>query len=66
MGKWKGLKKNLFKEKSKLKLFDLSIDSKELNDLSSKFPEVVSELEEYLKEAHSTPYLDNFIIPSLE
>ena len=49
MGKWKGLKKNLFKGKSKLELFDLSIDPKELNDVSTKFPEVVFELEEYLK-----------------
>ncbi|MFL2666272.1 MAG: arylsulfatase [Flavobacteriaceae bacterium] len=66
MGKWKGLKKDLLKGKSELKLFDLSIDPKELNDLSSKFPEIVSELEDYLKEAHSTPDLKNFIIPSLE
>jgi arylsulfatase len=66
MGKWKGLKKDLLKGKSELKLFDLSIDPKELNDLSSKFPEIVFEMEDYLKEAHSTPDLENFIIPSLE
>ena len=66
MGKWKGLKKNLFKGKSELQLFDLSKDLKELNDLSEEFPEIVSILEGYLKEAHTTPYLENFIIPSLE
>jgi len=66
MGKWKGLKKNLFKEKSKLQLFDLSKDVKELNNLSKEFPEIVSILEGYLREAHTTPYLENFRIPSLE
>ena len=66
MGKWKGVKNNLFKNPSKLKLFDLSYDEKELNDVSSKNPEIVKELEQKLKEAHSTPYLKEFIIPSLE
>ena len=53
MGKWKGLKKDLLKGKSELKLFDLSIDPKELNDLSSKFREIVSEMEDYLKRRKS-------------
>jgi len=66
MGKWKGVRNNLFKNPSKLKLFDLSYDEKELNDVSSKNPEIVKELEQKLKEAHSTPYLKEFIIPSLE
>jgi len=60
------VKNNLFKNPSKLKLFDLSYDEKELNDVSSKNPEIVKELEQKLKEAHSTPYLKEFIIPSLE
>ena len=66
MGKWKGVKNNLFKNPSKLKLFDLTSDEKELNDVSLKNPEIVNELEQKLSEAHSTPYLKQFIIPSLE
>ena len=66
MGKWKGVKNNLFKNPSKLKLFDLLSDEKELNDVSLKNPEIVNELEQKLSEAHSTPYLKQFIIPSLE
>ena len=66
MGKWKGVKNNLFKNPSKLKLFDLTYDEKELNDVSLKNPEIVNELEQKLSEAHSTPYLKQFIIPSLE
>ena len=66
MGKWKGVKNNLFKNPSKLKLFDLTSDEKELNDVSLKNPEIVNELEQKLNDAHSTPYLKEFIIPSLE
>lgn len=66
MGNWKGVKNNLFKNPSKLKLFDLLSDEKELNDVSLKNPEIVNELEQKLSEAHSTPYLKQFIIPSLE
>lgn len=66
MGKWKGVKNNLFKNPSKLKLFDLTYDEKELNDVSLKNPEIVNELEQKLSDAHSTPYLKQFIIPSLE
>ena len=66
MGNWKGIKNNLFKNPSKLKLFDLLSDEKELNDVSLKNPEIVNELEQKLSDAHSTPYLKQFIIPSLE
>ena len=66
MGKWKGVKTNLLKSPSKLKLFNLLCDEKELNDVSSNNPEIVNELEKKLSEAHSTPYLKEFIIPSLE
>ena len=66
MGKWKGVKNNLFISPSKLKLFDLMSDEKELNDVSLKNPEIVNLLEQKLIEAHSTPYLKEFIIPSLE
>jgi len=66
MGKWKGLKTNLFKGKSNLELYNLSNDLKELNDVSQNFPKIVIELENYLKEAHTTPYIKSFIIPSLE
>ena len=64
--KWKGLKKNLFKGPSKLKLYNLSVDPKELNDLSSEHPEIVAKMEEMIKEAHKTPIMDIFKIPVLE
>tara|TARA_B100001250_G_scaffold232101_1_gene199258 strand:- start:250 stop:1770 length:1521 start_codon:yes stop_codon:yes gene_type:complete len=65
-GKWKGLKKNLIKGKQKLKLYNLENDIQELNDISEEFPEIVSDLEKFLKEARTTPSVKDFIIPSLE
>ena len=65
-GKWKGLKKNLKKGKQTLKLYNLETDLKELNDVSSDFPEIVDNLEILLKEAHTTPALKEFIIPALD
>ena len=66
MGKWKGIKKNLFKSDSKLQLYDLSNDPKELIDVSKRFPEKIKLLEKYLDEAHTTPTVKKFIIPVLE
>ena len=66
MGKWKGIKRNLFKTNSKLELYDLDMDKKELKDVANLNPKVVDQMEAKLKEAHSTPFLNEFIIPNLE
>ena len=66
MGKWKGIKKNLFKTDSRLQLYDLSNDPMELIDVSKIFPDKIKLIEKYLDEAHSTPTVKKFIIPILE
>ena len=53
MGKWKGVRENLFKDpNAPLQLYDLSQDIGEENDMSAKHPEKVAQLEDLLKEAH--------------
>ena len=64
--KWKGIKKGLVKGSSKLKLYDLSVDSRELNDVASEHPDIVTKMEKMMKEAHKTPTMDIFKIPVLE
>ncbi|MFL2628261.1 MAG: arylsulfatase [Candidatus Marisimplicoccus sp.] len=64
--KWKGIKKGLFKGPSKLKLYNLSVDLKESNDVASEYPEIVVKMENMMKEAHKTPKMDIFKIPALE
>jgi arylsulfatase len=66
MDNWKGVKTNLNKSKSKLKLFDLSNDEKELNDISKNFPKIVDQLERYLQESHSPPAYKQFRIPTIK
>ena len=66
MGKWKAIRKNLFEEVSKIELYNLSVDEKELNDISKNHPELIKEFEVKFKESHSTPILKEFIIPNLE
>ena len=56
----------MFKGPSKLKLYDLSVDSRELNDVASEYPDIVTKMEKMMKEAHKTPTMDIFKIPVLE
>ena len=64
--KWKGIKKGLFQGSSKLKLYNLSFDPRELNDVASEHPDIVTKMEKMMKEAHKTPTMDIFKIPVLE
>ena len=66
INKWKGIKKGLIKGQSKLKLYNLSLDLKEFNDVASEFPEIVVKMENIMKGAHKTPKMDIFKIPALE
>jgi len=56
----------LFKGTSKLKLYNLSVDLKELNDVASEHPDIISKMENMMKDAHKTPTIDLFKIPVLE
>ena len=66
MGKWKGIKKNLFIGEASLALYDLSTDPKEQHDLAEDQPEIVQKMETYLEQAHSTAKLEKFQIPILD
>ena len=66
INKWKGIKKNLFEGPSKLQLYNLHDDPKELNDIALDYPEIVIKMENLMKEAHTTPKMDKFKIPVLD
>ena len=63
---WKGIKKNLLKGKSKLQLFNLEDDPKEMIDLAENYPEIVDKLENLMKKAHTKAALEKFNIPILD
>lgn len=53
MGKWKGVRLNLFKNpKAKLELYDLSQDLGEKNNIATDHPDVVRKLEKALAVSH--------------
>ena len=52
MGKWKGIRKNIFKGNLKIELYNLDKDIKEHFDVSDQFPEIVKKIEEIMKKEH--------------
>ena len=52
MGDYKAILKDIKKGNRKIELFDLSLDLKEQNDISSEYPEVVRNFENIFKKEH--------------
>ena len=66
INQWKGIKKNLLKGPSKLQLYNLNDDPKELNNLASNYPEIVQKMERSMKQAHTKASIKKFNIPVLD
>jgi arylsulfatase len=60
MGKWKGIRKDIFKGNMHIELYDLENDILESNDLSSKYPERVAAIAEIMKQEHEASDNENF------
>lgn len=54
-GKWKGLLRDIKKGNTKVELFDLEKDIQELNDVSSKYPNIVKRIEKMMKDSSIEP-----------
>ena len=65
MGKWKGIRKDIFKGNMHIELYDLENDILEMNDLSSKFPERVAKISEIMLREHETSENENFKFKAL-
>jgi arylsulfatase len=65
MGKWKAIRKGLFKDPhAPLKLYDLANDTTESNDVAERYPDIVSDMEHIIREAR-TPSQE-FPFPALD
>jgi hypothetical protein len=56
MGKWKGVKNDIRKTQSCL-LFDLERDPAEREDIASRFPQIIREMEAIVKKEYQQPLL---------
>lgn len=65
MGKWKGIRRDIFKDNMQIQLYNLEEDIQELNDVAEEYPEVVKQMEQILKEQHIPAELEKFKIIQL-
>jgi arylsulfatase A-like enzyme len=65
MGKWKAVRKDIFKGNMKIELFDLEQDIQEQNDLADQHPEIVAEIEKIFVVEHKESKLNRFRIKQL-
>ena len=65
MGKWKGIRKNIFEGNMNLELYDLEQDSLEQHDLSSQHPEIVQQIDSLMQIAHEPAEIERFKIKEL-
>ena len=60
MGKWKAIRRDIFKGNMEIELYDLENDIQEQNNVAAQHPEVVRKIEEILKAEHVEPTIERF------
>lgn len=65
MGKWKGIRKNIFKGNKEIDLYDLETDIQEQTNVAASNPEVVVRIKEIMGDAHTEASIDRFKIEAL-
>ncbi|MFH5832136.1 arylsulfatase [Halalkalibaculum sp. DA384] len=59
MGKWKGIRENIFDGNMEIQLFNLEEDTLEVNDVSAQYPEIVDRMEQIMVKEHEKPALES-------
>ncbi len=65
MGKWKGIRKNIFRDSLRIQLHNLDEDIREMNDVSAQHPEIVQKIEAIFNREHIPSDINNFKIVQL-
>jgi arylsulfatase len=60
MGKWKGIRRNMFEGNLQIQLYDLSEDIEETFDVASEYPDIVANIELIMRDQHQIPEIDRF------
>jgi arylsulfatase len=66
MDQWKGLRMNIMEGNLEIELFNLEQDPREQQDLADQHPEIVRQMEQIMKSAHTTAELEVFRMEVLE
>ena len=65
MGKWKGIRKNIFDDNLEIELYNLDTDIQEQFNIAARHHDVVEKIETIMKSEHVPPVLDRFKISQL-
>lgn len=65
MGKWKGIRQNIFKGNIEIELYDLIADPRELHDVAKDHADIVAEIQNIMKKSHQPAEIERFKIPQL-
>lgn len=65
LGKWKGIRKNIFEGNMTIELYNLETDITETNDLASQYPEVVERMALIMEKEHQPAVNKKFRFPQL-
>jgi len=65
LGKWKGVRKNIFDGNLHIELYNLETDIRESKDVSSQHPEIVKKIEDIMKKEHVPSNNERFKIKQI-
>ncbi len=65
LGKWKAIRKNIFKGNMTIELYNLDEDIQELNDVAKENPEIVKQIEDIFIKEHVAAVSERFRIKEL-
>ena len=65
MGKWKGIRRNIFEGNLAIELYDLDTDLKEENNVAEQHPEIVKMIEEIMLQEHTPSAIKKFKIAQI-
>lgn len=65
MGKWKAIRRNIFKGNMEIELYDLENDIQEQNNVASQYPDIVKRIEDIFKTEHVEPGIERFKMKEL-
>jgi len=64
-GKWKAIRKGIFKNEMGIELYDIESDPQELENVASIHPDLVAEMEKLMSSARVEPDIERFKMPAL-